>query len=297
MLNRVRYGRTGLEVSRLGLGCVGFGTANKGDDWDPFSAGGRQQAIRTIHCALDAGINYFDTSPDYGDGHSESVVGEALEEVRDRVIIATKVSYGGCSAADVRQSILDSLRRLRTDHIDILQLHGGNYSEKARRHIFDHGLFEVLSEAQAKGQVRFLGFTVNDPVTAREMIQHESFTVIQMMYNFIEQAAARHALDWARSADMGVTVMRPLTAGTLGLLLQALVPQWTAREDVFELALKFVLSDSRVDMINVGMRWEHEVTRNVELVSGYSPTFDVATIPRSVGEFSRYRSQLAQQGS
>ena len=71
MLNRVRYGRTGLEVSRLGLGCVGFGTANKGDYWDPFSAGGRQQAIRTIHCALDAGINYFDTSPDYGDGNSE----------------------------------------------------------------------------------------------------------------------------------------------------------------------------------------------------------------------------------
>ena len=297
MLNRVRFGRTGLEVSRLGLGCVGLGTANKHDDWDPFSADGRRQAIRTIHCALDAGINYFDTAPAYGDGHSESVVGEALQGVRDRAIIATKVSYGGCSAADVRQSFHDSLRRLRTDYVDVLQLHGGNYSEKARRHIFDHGLFDVLCELQAKGCVRFLGFTVNDPVTAREMIRHESFAVIQMMYNFIEQAAARHALEWARSADMGVTVMRPLTAGTLRLLLQTLAPSWAEREDIFEMALKFVLSDSRVDMVNVGMRWEHEVHRNVELVSNYSPALDVANIPRSVGQFSRHGSQLAQQGS
>ncbi|GAF77159.1 unnamed protein product, partial [marine sediment metagenome] len=76
MIPRARFGRTGLEVTRLALGGYPFGGVNRARGWDPFSPDGRAGAIRTIHAALDAGINYIDTAPSYGEGNSESIVGE-----------------------------------------------------------------------------------------------------------------------------------------------------------------------------------------------------------------------------
>ena len=95
MIPRARFGRTGLEVTRLALGGYPFGGVNRARGWDPFSPDGRAGAIRTIHAALDAGINYIDTAPSYGEGNSESIVGEATRGRRDSFILATKVGYAG----------------------------------------------------------------------------------------------------------------------------------------------------------------------------------------------------------
>jgi aryl-alcohol dehydrogenase-like predicted oxidoreductase len=279
MIPLVRLGRTNLQVTRLALGGYPFGGVNRARGWDPFSADGRQAAIGTVRAAVEAGINYIDTAPGYGDGNSESILGEALEGLRDKVSVATKVGYRGLSPADVTASVEASLRRLRTDVIDVIQFHGGMYEPADVAHILREGLADSLQALREKGKVRFLGFTVEEPWTARPLIASGRFDVVQMRYNLIYQSAALHALNDARAADMGVTVMRPMTSGILQRIAQYLAPQWKP-EELYEVCLKFVLSDSRVHAANVGMRWPAEVAANVKLVESFRAPFDMSDLPR-----------------
>jgi aryl-alcohol dehydrogenase-like predicted oxidoreductase len=117
--------QTNIRLSRIGLGtwAIGGWTWGGADD---------DAAVATIHRALDAGITLIDTAPAYGQGHSEEVVGRALEGRRDGAIIATKAAlewdehgtpHRNASARRIRTEVEDSLRRLRTDHIDIYQIH------------------------------------------------------------------------------------------------------------------------------------------------------------------------------
>jgi aryl-alcohol dehydrogenase-like predicted oxidoreductase len=292
MIPRVRFGRTDLEVTRLALGGYPFGGVNLARNWDPFTTEGRAQAIETIHAALDAGINLIDTAPGYGDGNSESIVGEALEGRRDDVVLATKVGYRG-TAEEVRESVEASLRRLRTDAVEVIQFHGGMYTEEEVRHILDDGLLDTLVALRKEGKARFLGFTVEEPWTARPLIATGAFDVMQVRYNLIYQAAALHVLDRAGEADMGVSVMRPMTSGILQRLVSYLVPAWAEATDLYEVCLKFVLSDSRVHVANVGMRWPGEVEKNVAVASGFEPTFDVAELPRMTAHIYRTEDEMA----
>jgi len=280
MIPKVRFGRTDLEVTRLALGGYPFGGVNRARGWDPFTPSGRQTAIRTIHAALDAGINYIDTAPSYGQGNSESIIGEATRDRRDRFHLATKVGYRGLSPADVTASVEESLKRLRTDVIDIIQFHGGMYTDEDVAHILHDGLAAALQSLRDRGLVRFIGFTTEEPWTAQPLIASGLFDVMQVRYNLIYQAAAHHVLGQAREADMGVCVMRPMTSGIFQRLAESIAPQWLAAKDAYEVALEFVLSDSRVHVANVGMRWPEEVDRNVRLAESFRPTFDVADLPR-----------------
>jgi len=279
MIPRVRLGKTNLEVARLALGGYPFGGVNRARGWDPFTPEGRRAAVATVHAALDAGINYIDTAPAYGDGNSESIVGEATQGRRGGMILATKVGYRGLAPADVMASVEASLRRLRTDVIDIIQFHGGMYEGDDVRHILQEGLLDALKAMRSRGCIRFLGFTVEEPWTARPLIASGEFDVMQVRYNLIYQSAALHVLDEARQADLGVAVMRPMTSGMLQRIAQYLAPHW-APEDLYEIALKYVLSDSRVHLANVGMRWPAEVAANVRLVESFRPPFDMADLPR-----------------
>lgn len=279
MLPTVRFGRTNLDVTRLALGGYPFGGVNRARGWDPFTADGRVQAIRTIHAALDAGITLVDTAPGYGDGNSESIFGEALQGRRNQVALATKVGYRG-SAADVTASVEASLRRLRTGVIDVIQFHGGMYTEAEVRHILHEGLLDALFALREQGKVRFIGFTVEEPWTAKPLIASGLFDVMQVRYNLIYQSAALHVLNEARDADMGISVMRPMTSGIVQRLASYLAPEWQDARDLYEVALKFVLSDNRVHVANVGMRWPEEVAKNVALVEAFVPSFDMADLPR-----------------
>lgn len=280
MIPRARFGRTGLEVTRLALGGYPFGGVNRARGWDPFSPDGRAGAIRTIHAALDAGINYIDTAPSYGEGNSESIVGEATRGRRDRFILATKVGYGGLTARAVAESVEASLRRLGTDVIDVIQFHGGAYEQAHVDHILNDGLLDALEGLRDRGSVRFIGFTTEEPWTARPLIATGRFDMVQLRYNLIYQSAAHHALDEAGEADMGVAVMRPMTSGIFQRLAGYIAPQWRQARDLYEVALKFVLADSRVHVANVGMRWGDEVARNVALAESFEPPFDMADLPR-----------------
>jgi aryl-alcohol dehydrogenase-like predicted oxidoreductase len=280
MLPLVRFGRTELQVTRLALGGFPFGGVNRARQWDPYTPDGRQDAIRTIHAALDAGINYIDTAPGYGNGHSETITGEATRDRRSQFHLATKVGYRDATPEQIGESVEQSLLRLRTDVIDVIQFHGGMYTDDDVQAIVHGGLYDALARCRDEGKIRFIGFTVEEPWTAKPLIATGLFDVVQVRYNLIYQSAALHVLSEASDADMGVAVMRPMTSGILQRLVTYLAPQWHEAHDLYDVALKFVLSDSRVHIANVGMRWPAEVEKNVALASSFQPPFDMVDLPR-----------------
>jgi aryl-alcohol dehydrogenase-like predicted oxidoreductase len=299
MMEPRRFGRTGLQVTPVGLGGYPFGGVNRAAGWDPFTPDGRRQAIATIHRAIERGITYVDTAPGYGAGNSESVFGAALAQDgrRGRVTLATKCPWNTTLEA-VTRSVEASLRRLRTDTIDVIQFHGGMFGPEDVRHILEEGPLEALRRLRQAGAVRFLGFTCEEPWTARPLIASGAFDVVQLRYNLIYQGAALHALDEARDAGMGVCVMRPLTSGILQRTLRFLQPEWPEAE-VYALALRYVLADSRVHVANVGMRWPHEVDQNVDLAAAFRPPdgFDVAGLPRKTEGIYRAADEEAAPGA
>jgi aryl-alcohol dehydrogenase-like predicted oxidoreductase len=292
------FGRTGLRVSPVGLGGYPFGGVNRAAGWDPFTPEGRRTAVATIHRAIERGIDYVDTAPGYGRGNSESIFGDALAQdgYRGRVTLATKCPWARPGEA-VTESVEASLRRLCTDVIDVIQFHGGMFSAEDVRHILEGGPLEAMRRLREQGKVRYLGFTCEEPWTARPLIASGEFDVVQLRYNLIYQGAALHALDEARAAGLGVAVMRPLTSGIFQRTLRYLKPEWPEAE-VYALALSYVLADSRVQVANVGMRWPREVDQNVDLAESFRPPpgFDVATLPRMTEGIYRAADEEATGG-
>jgi aryl-alcohol dehydrogenase-like predicted oxidoreductase len=288
----IAYGDTGLTVSRIALGGFPFGCANLASDWDPYSAEGRRRAISTIHAALDAGITYIDTAPGYGQGHSEGIIGEATQGRRDEFTLATKVSYRKETAETVRQSVETSRERLRTDTIDIVQFHGGDYTAEQVDRILNGGLLDALEDLREEGKIRFIGLTTEGPWTAPPLIESGRFDVAQLNYNLIYQAAARHVLNQCRDEGIGVCTMRTMTSGILQRIAGYLAPEWHQARDIYEVALKFILADSRVHAAIVGMRSPQEVERNMELLDGFEPEFDMADIPRWTAQIYRTEDEM-----
>ncbi|MDP6380851.1 MAG: aldo/keto reductase, partial [Phycisphaerae bacterium] len=168
MLPKVRLGRTGLQVTRIGMGGFPIAGVNKARGWDPYTPEGRATAIATVRAALDAGINYVDTAPVYGDGHSESIIGEATEGRRDEFVLASKIYFNG-TGEDVKKCVEGSLKRLRTDVIDIIQFHGGMYSPQEVHKIVNGGLLDATFELRDEGKIRFVGFTTEEAWTGRAL--------------------------------------------------------------------------------------------------------------------------------
>jgi len=197
MLTRI-LGKSKLEVSALGMGCWAIGGPWT---WDqpggtPFPAGwgttDDDESIRAVHAALDMGVNFFDTAANYGAGHSEVVLGQALKGKRDKVVIATKFGhivneekktvYGDPDQIikNVRTDVENSLRRLQTDYIDIYQLHEGGYEPNLALE-----LQVVLEELVSAGKVRWYGWSTDIFENARAFADGEHCTSIQFRLNAI----------------------------------------------------------------------------------------------------------------
>src|ERR1700756_963860 len=169
-MQKVKLGRTGLDVSRLVLGGYPFGGVNRVNHWDPWSLEGQRTVIATVHRALDRGVNYIDTAPSYGDGNSETLIGEVMRTRRDECVLATKVGWQGLSKAQTIESVHASLKRLQTDHVDIIQLHGVAYSAEDYVNIVNSGPLDALLELRQQGKVRFLGATAEEVWTVRPFL-------------------------------------------------------------------------------------------------------------------------------
>lgn len=212
-----RLGRSGIEVSALGLGCMEIG--GKMEDREGYlldnPAKGKapmfflgkvddEQSIRALAYALDAGVNFFDTAPAYGAGHSERVLGRAFAGKRDKVVIATKFGklidenenwFGRYPSAravieNIAKECDESLRRLGTDYIDLYQYHQMDFN------LIEYAdeVIEILERLVTKGKIRYYGWSTDDPTCIRRFAQGEHCTAIQHSLNILADAPEQLAL-------------------------------------------------------------------------------------------------------
>jgi predicted aldo/keto reductase-like oxidoreductase len=157
------FGRTGDTVSAIGLGGYHLGLI-----------GSEREAISIVHKAIDAGITFMDNAWEYHDGKSEMRLGKALAGGRrQQVFLMTKVCTHGRDAKVAMRQLEDSLRRLKTDHLDLWQVHEVAYAGDPERHFMKGGVIEALDRAKQKGLIRFAGFTGHkDPALHLKMLSY-----------------------------------------------------------------------------------------------------------------------------
>ena len=282
---RLLGSRTGLRVSAIGFGGAPIGLQNYLTAEDRDSPAFRSQAVDAVRLAVDLGVNFFDTAPGYGNGRSESIFGEALSGVRERVCLATKYPFGeGWNPDDATAGLHASLARLRTDHVDLLQLHGGTFTDAQAESILASGVLDWADSMRVAGLCRFTGITAEGPSGALErLLRTERFDVIEIQYNILYQAVCDHQRApagiavLARSLGMGVTAMRPATSGLFQRILLSAFPELDAGA-LTRLAVNFVLSTPEIDCAVVGMRSASEVNENALLASDTAARLDLRAL-------------------
>jgi aryl-alcohol dehydrogenase-like predicted oxidoreductase len=283
-VNRRTLGRTGLSVTEIGFGAWAVGGNAFGNSYGPTDDA---ESTRAIRRAFELGCNFFDTADVYGHGHSETLLGAALHDVRDQVIIATKAGGGGdFTPAYLRLAVERSLERLRTDYIDLLQLH--NPSMKL---ISARGTYEPLEAMKREGLIRFYGVSVHPPEEGVAAVQATMPDTVQIVYNLARREAEDTFLATAQTANIGVIAREPLANGFLAGAYTAAstwergdirsrmprpyVAQLAAlgqrvREiagqsgmTAAQLALKFVLDRPEIACAIVGMKTVQQVEENL----------------------------------
>ena len=215
-----KLGKSNLDVSPLGLGCWAIGGPTQYQDhhfgWGEIE---EDEAIRAIHVALDAGITFFDTADIYGTGHSERILGQALAGRRDQVLIATKFGltfdeYSGhmtgqdASPAYIQRACEASLRRLRTDYIDLYQFHLGDYDPTKVGPVCD-----ALGRLVAAGKIRYYAWGADTADGTRVFAERAQCPAVQFgMTMFADNAEILALCD---EYDLAALINGPLGKGLL----------------------------------------------------------------------------------
>src|SRR5512146_568868 len=218
----VKLGKTGLEVSAITLGCMSFGeSGGRGRAWTLD-----EDACRDIvRQALDAGINFFDTANVYSSGRSEEITGQALKDFipRDEVVLATKVfmpmrpgpNGAGLSRKAIFAELDASLRRLRTDYIDLYQIHRWDYGTPIEETL------EALHDAVKSGKIRYIGassmhaWQFTKALYLADARGWTRFVSMQNHYNLIYREEEREMLPLCTDQGVGVIPWSPLARGKL----------------------------------------------------------------------------------
>lgn len=217
----VKVGNTGLEVSRLCLGCMSYGDPGRGShEWTLDE----EHSRRLIHKALDAGINFFDTANVYSDGTSEEFLGRALAKgERDDLVIATKVSGqmrpgpngGGLSRKAIFAEIDNSLRRLGTDYVDLYQIHRWDPLTPIEETL------EALHDVVKAGKARYIGassmsaWQFSKALYTSRANGWTAFSTMQNHYNLIYREEEREMLPLCEDQGIGVIPWSPMARGKL----------------------------------------------------------------------------------
>jgi predicted aldo/keto reductase-like oxidoreductase len=252
---KVRLGRTELQVSD-----IGFGSSRLSGDTD------------LVRHALDRGISYFDTAEGYTNGESEKTLGRALDGVRDQVVIASKGMLGaGDDRKEMMRALDDSLRRLRTDRIDVYFMHAVNNPKRIRNPEWP----EFLAQAKQQGKIRFSGMSGHGGRLVEcvdAALDGDLVDVLLLGYNFGQdpsfvqkftgsfdfvaiQPDLPRALAKARKQDVGVVAMKTLR----GARLNDMRPYETEGGTFSQAAFRWVLSNENVDSLIVTMRSREQV--------------------------------------
>jgi uncharacterized protein len=258
MMNTMQLGKTELNVSEVGFGAI------------PIIRLDRQEAVRVLRDAFERGINFFDTANAYRD--SEEKIGFAFEGMRDRVVLASKTLRR--DGDGVREHLERSLRMLRTDHLDLYQLHQIAQEKDWEAVSAPGGALEEVDRARAAGKIRYLGVTSHSLPMALKLIRTGLFSTIQFPFNFIEEGAREELIPTARQLGMGFIVMKPFGGGAI---------------DTAQVAFKFLREHPGVIPIP-----GFESTAQIdEVLSFYAAPNQVTAQDRAVME--RYRQELGKR--
>ncbi|MFJ5715652.1 aldo/keto reductase [Neobacillus sp. NPDC093127] len=300
-MKKRRLGNSDLYVSELGLGCMSIGTEEK-------------SAQRIIEAALEEGINYFDTADLYDFGDNEKIVGQALKDVREQVIIATKVGNRwnedrsgwawDPSKAYIKEAVKNSLNRLGTDYIDLYQLHGGTIEDPIDETI------EAFEELKAEGFIRYYGISSIRPNVIREYVEKSGIVSVMMQYSILDRRPEEAVLPMLQEYGISVVTRGPLAKGLLsdkllekasekGYLdynyeeLRTVLPmlkEKAARTRSFtEVALQYNLANPVVASVIAGASSPEQIRSNAEAVRSQPLSDEEVAVIKELTKASIYK--------
>jgi aryl-alcohol dehydrogenase-like predicted oxidoreductase len=296
-VNYRKLGRSGLEVSEVGLGTWSFASRSYGDV-------AKSDALCTIQAALDSGVTLFDTAPLYGDlesdGISERILGDGLGSERDRVVISTKFgrratqrAAADFSAKGVTTSVEDSLNRLATDHIDVLFFHSPFGSAE-----IEDDVWGALAALKSSGKIRTIGHSISKfedtEGMAREWSRDRKIDVIQVVYSLMNREAADliHELG---SQEIGIVARESLANGFLSGLVtnETVFPKNNlnarySREEIVERVayveqLNCLLRGSVQSIPQASFRWVLDNPNTTTVLSGAKNVCELEDVANASG--------------
>jgi aryl-alcohol dehydrogenase-like predicted oxidoreductase len=204
-----KLGSTGLYVSEISFGAWQLGND---DSWERTDEG---TAKKLVHSAIDAGMNLFDTAPNYGGGESERLLGEALVGLRGEVVLVSKFGHRvegpkDFSSGNFKNRLDASLERMRTDYLDVLLLH----NPPADIYEGTHPIWNALDQARKEGKIRYYGASLDFASEAEACLKNTGSEVLEIFFNILHQDI-RKAFPLIREKDSGIIVKIPLDSGWL----------------------------------------------------------------------------------
>jgi len=273
MIPRRQLGNTDTQVSILGMGGFHLGAAQD-----------LETATKIVNVALDAGINFFDNAWEYHDGKSEEWLGQALGNRRKEAVVMTKVCTHGRKKEVALKMLENSLRRLRTDHLDVWQIHEVVYENDPERIFAPGGAAEALLDAKKQGKARLIGFTGHkDPSIHLKMLSKGfPFDTVQMPVNPLDgtfRSFEQHVLPEAQKQKLAIFGMKSMGGSGEMIKNGVLTP---------EEALRYAMS-MPVTVTISGMNDLDVLKQNLGIAAGF--------VPMTQNELSTLRSRCQPDAS
>jgi predicted aldo/keto reductase-like oxidoreductase len=255
LVPKKQLGKTGVQVSALGVGGFHLGTAKD-----------QTEATEIVSRAIDAGVNFFDNAWEYHNGDSETRLGKALQGKRDKVVLMTKVCTHGRGKDVAMRMLEESLRRLKTDHLDVWQIHEVVYYNDPELIFATGGVAEALTQAKQQGKVRFVGFTGHkDPAIHLKVLSHDfPFDTVQMPLNCFD--ATFHSFEnqvLPEATKRGIAVLGMKSLGGSGEMVTSgtITPEEGLR---YAMSLPVATTISGMDSLTV-------LEQNLEIARNFKP--------------------------
>jgi predicted aldo/keto reductase-like oxidoreductase len=230
-------GKTGLKVKTFGFGGI------------PIQRVSEDEAIEVVRKCYDLGLNYYDTARNYS--NSEERIGKALEDVREDIYLATKSNKR--TAESLNKELEISLKNLRTDYIDVYQLHNISNEEQWKQIREVGGALEAVQEAKQEGKINHVSVTSHSPALSLEIVKSGIFSTLMIPYNYLTTEPEKELLPLCKKHNVGTIIMKPFGGGAFSNA---------------NTAMKFVLNNPDVDIVIPGMMTVQEVEKNYEVWQG-----------------------------
>lgn len=269
-----KFGKTGYSFPVLGHG----GSAMMAHEYRYYGLDNppsMDERIKMVRDAYDQGVRYFDTARIYQE--SEEIMGKALKDIRDKVFIASKVMVA--TPGEVRESVEKSLEKLQSDYIDLMQIHGPSIERLGYDGVMPQ--FDELAKLREEGLIHYIGLTGHNRFEEMyKMIASDKFDSVLIEYGYFKKGYnTRHSetqLEWrencvakAHELDMGIVAMKILGAWIYNHNAKNVLPDYDA-EQVKRLpaaAIRWVLSDPRISMLNIGVSYPGDIAENIKIVT------------------------------